>query len=54
MGLTPITEAAMQLMGRCGDRQLGPKTGTRAPEIILCNDNGGIMQTHASIIIRRD
>jgi acetyl-CoA acetyltransferase len=54
MGLTPITEAAMQLQRRCGDRQLGPKTGTKAPEIILCNDNGGIMQTHASIIIRRD
>jgi hypothetical protein len=44
----------MQLMGRCGNRQLGPETGTRAPEIILCNDNGGIMQTHASIIMRRD
>ena len=53
MGLTPITEAAMQLMGRCGDRQLGPKTGTKPPEVILCNDNGGIMQTHASIIMRR-
>ena len=53
MGLTPITEAAMQLMGRCGDRQLGPKTGNKAPEIILCNDNGGIMQTHATVILRR-
>ena len=53
MGLTPITEAAMQLMGRCDDRQLGPKTGTKAPEIILCNDNGGIMQTHATVILRR-
>jgi acetyl-CoA acetyltransferase len=53
MGLTPITEAAMQLMGRCGDRQLGPKTGTNLPELILCSDNGGIMQTHACLILRR-
>lgn len=53
MGLTPITEAAMQLMGRCGDRQLGPKTGTKTPEIILCSDNGGILQTHSSVILRR-
>ena len=53
MGMTPITEAAMQLMGRCGERQLGPKTGTKEPEIILCSDNGGIIQTHACIILRR-
>ena len=53
MGLTPITEAAMQLMGRCGDRQLGPKTRTKTPEIILCSDNGGILQTHSSVILRR-
>ena len=42
MGLTPISEAVMQLMGRCGDRQLGPKTNTKEPRIILCSDNGGI------------
>jgi acetyl-CoA acetyltransferase len=53
MGLTPISEAVMQIMGRCGDRQLGPETGTKSPEIILCNDNGGILQTHSSIILRR-
>ena len=53
MGLTPITEAAMQLMGRCGDRQLGLKTGTKTPEIILCSDNGAVLQTHSSIILRR-
>ncbi|MBU2552044.1 MAG: thiolase family protein, partial [Proteobacteria bacterium] len=29
MGLTPLTEAAMQIMGRCGERQLGPETGTK-------------------------
>ena len=53
MGLTPISEAAMQLQGRCGDRQLGPKTGTRTPETILCSDNGGILQSHACYILRR-
>ncbi len=53
MGLTPITEGVMQLMGRCGERQLGPGTGTKNPEIILCCDNGAILQTHATIILRR-
>jgi acetyl-CoA acetyltransferase len=53
MGLTPLTEAAMQLMGRCGKRQLGPTTDTKSPEIILCSDNGGILQTHSCIILRR-
>ena len=53
MGLTPLTESVMQIMGRCGDRQLGPKTNTKAPEIILCNDNGGTLQSHMTIILRR-
>jgi acetyl-CoA acetyltransferase len=53
MGLTPLSEAAMQLMGRCGERQLGPATKTKSPEIILCSDNGGILQTHSCIILRR-
>ncbi|MFW5901811.1 MAG: thiolase family protein [Thermodesulfobacteriota bacterium] len=53
MGLTPLSEAVIQLMGRCGERQLGPKTGNKAPEIILCSDNGGILQTHACYILRR-
>jgi acetyl-CoA acetyltransferase len=53
MGLTPLSEAAMQLMGRCGDRQLGPITNTKSPEIILCSDNGGVLQTHASTVLRR-
>ena len=53
MGLTPLTEGAMQLMGRCGERQLGGKTSTREPEIILCSDNGGILQTHSCVILRR-
>ena len=54
MGLTPITEGAMQLMGRCGDRQLGPATGTKTPEIIMCSDNGGVLQTHTSVILGRE
>ena len=53
MGLTPITEGVMQIMGRCGKRQLGPETDTKSPEIILCSDNGGILQTHTSVILRR-
>jgi len=53
MGLTPFSEAAMQLMGRCGNRQLGPVTNTKSPEIILCSDNGGILQTHSCIVLKR-
>jgi acetyl-CoA acetyltransferase len=53
MGLTPLSEAAMQLMGRCGKRQLGPATHTKSPQIILCSDNGAILQTHSCIILRR-
>ena len=53
MGLTPLTEGVMQIMGRCGERQLGPKTNTREPEIILCSDNGGILQSHSTVILRR-
>jgi acetyl-CoA acetyltransferase len=53
MGLTPLTEGVMQIMGRCGDRQLGPKTNTKEPEIILCSDNGGKFQTHSCVILRR-
>ena len=53
MGMTPLTEGVMQLMGRCGERQLGEKTGTKKPEIILCSDNGGVLQTHSTIILRR-
>lgn len=53
MGLTPLTEGVMQLMGRCGDWQLGPMTKTKKPEIILCSDNGGVFQTHCTIILRK-
>jgi len=54
MGMTPFAEGVMQLMGRCGNRQLGPRTGTREPRIILCSDNGGILQSHACCILGRD
>jgi len=53
MGLTPLSEAALQLMGRCGERQLGPITNTKSPNIILCNDNGAILQTHSCLVLRR-
>ena len=53
MGLTQLTEGAMQLMGRCGERQLGPATGTKTPDIILCSDNGAILQTHSTTILGR-
>lgn len=52
MGITPLTEGVMQIMGRCGERQLGAKTGTKKPWIILCSDNGGILQTHSMTILR--
>ena len=53
MGLTQLTEGAMQIMGRCKERQLGPKTGTKTPDIILCSDNGAILQTHSTTILGR-
>ena len=53
MGLTPLTEGVMQLMGRCGERQLGPATNTKEPEIIVCSDNGAILQCHSCYILRR-
>jgi acetyl-CoA acetyltransferase len=54
MGLTPLAEAAMQLMGRCGERQLGAATGNRQPEIIVCSDNGGILQSHCCCVLGKE
>jgi len=51
MGLTPLTEGVMQLMGRCGHRQLGVLPWTKKPEIVLCSDNGGVFQTHCTVIL---
>jgi len=53
MGLTPLTEAVLQLMGRAGKRQLGPETKTKTPQIILCTDNGAVLQTQSTTILRR-
>ncbi|MDR0841134.1 MAG: hypothetical protein LBN26_07105 [Christensenellaceae bacterium] len=51
MGMTAICEAAMQLMGRAGERQLGERTGTKAPKTIVCGDNGGVFQSHCTLIL---
>lgn len=53
MGFTPLTEAVVQLRGEAGDRQLGDTTGTKEPEIILVSNNGGVMQTHSTVILRK-
>ena len=52
MGFTPLTEAVVQLRGEAGDRQLGKPTGTKEPEIIMVSNNGGVMQTHSTLILR--
>ena len=53
MGLTPVSEGVMQLMDRCGKRQLGRYPGTKRPELIMCSDNGGVFQSHVSLILER-
>jgi acetyl-CoA acetyltransferase len=52
-GFTPLTEAVLQLRGEAGDRQLGPVTNTTEPEVILVSNNGGALQTHSTLILRR-
>ncbi len=47
MGFTPLTEAVMQLRGQCGERQI------KDPQYILASGNGGILQTHSTVILRR-
>lgn len=54
MGLTAVSEAVRQLRGTCGARQLGELPGTRAPERILCSDNGGVMQSHCTIVLTKE
>lgn len=52
-GFTPLTEAVMQLRGEADKRQLGAVPGTKQPEIILVSNNGGVLQTHSTLILRR-
>lgn len=47
MGFTPLTEGVMQLRGNCGARQI------KDPHYILCSGNGGILQTHSTVILGR-
>jgi acetyl-CoA acetyltransferase len=47
MGFTPLTEGVMQLRGSCGPRQV------KDPNYILCSGNGGILQTHSTVILGR-
>lgn len=53
MGLTPVSEAVMQLTGRCGSRQLGVIPGTKEPSIIVCSDNGAVFQSHVTLVLER-
>ena len=52
-GFTPLTEAVLQLRGEAGERQLGSVNKTKEPEIILVSNNGGALQTHSTLILRR-
>ncbi len=47
MGFTPLTEGVMQLRGQCGERQVDNLNH------ILVSGNGGILQTHGTVILRR-
>lgn len=45
MGFTPLTEGVIQLRGEGGPRQI------KDPQFILCSGNGGILQTHSTVIL---
>lgn len=53
MGLTPLSEAVMQLRGECGERQLGVYPNTKKPELIMCSDNGAVFQSNLALILER-
>lgn len=48
MGFTPFTEGVAQLRGQCGDRQIND------PHFILSSSNGGILQTHGTVILTNE
>ena len=52
-GFTPVTEAVVQLRGEADERQLGAVANTTEPEIIMVSHNGGVLQTHSTLILRR-
>ena len=52
MGLTPVSEAVMQLSNRCGARQLGVLPNTKKPKLMLCSDNGETFQSHLCLILK--
>lgn len=52
-GFTSLTEAVVQLQGRASERQLGPVTKTKEPEIMLVSCNGGTLTTHSTVILGR-
>jgi len=52
-GFTPLTEAVVQLRGEAGARQLGVVAGTREPKIIMVSNNGGVLQMHSTLILRK-
>jgi len=54
MGFTPLTEAVIQLQGNAGERQLGPQTRTKEPKTILVSGNGGVLQTHSTVILSNE
>ena len=54
MGMTPISEGVMQIMGRCGARQLGKAVGRKEPAIIVCSDNGAVFQSHVTLVLERE